>query len=550
MAILLTLKGPYAGRRFPLDGPEAVLGRQADAQVCLESQAVSRHHARIVFEKGAYYVEDLHSSNGTFVNGRRIRERVPLTPDDTLQLGPYSFALRPAPAAKLADTDMVIREQVAADPTHQGLVGPDAAYKLQVVLEIAQHLGRTFDEEALLGKFLDHLLRLFPQAERGIVLLCDGDELVVRAQRSRGAADAEAYLFSRTVVRRALGDGVGILSDDVRADQRFQMSSTLTSLNLRSLLCVPLIGQDGRRLGVVQLDCFRVGRTFQTADLQLLTAVALQVATVLENAALHGELLHKERLRQELMLAREIQQGFLPSVFPRPDLNAFELYAHVHPAREVSGDFYDFFRLGDGRLAFFVGDVSGKGIPAALYMVAVRTLGRHLAQANLSPAEALSRLNPALAADNPSAMFVTLIHGTYDPSTGEAVLAAAGHPAPLMRHRDGRVEPVPLKAGRLLGFDGGAAAEPPRFTDFRLTLAHGDTLIVYTDGFTEARAPDRETQFGLDRLSQVLGGPATGLALEASADAAHTAVERFTGSADLQDDLTLFLLRRAEAKSG
>lgn len=544
MAILVILKGPNTGRQFLLEGATAILGRQADATVCLESQAVSRHHARILAENGEFFIEDLQSSNGTYVNGKRIRDRVSLTNDDLVQIGPYLFGLRQKPAPNPTDTDLVIREQVTADPAHLTLLGDDAAHKLQVVLEIAGHLGHTLDEETLLGKLLDHLMRLFPHAERGLVLLCAADKLVVRAQRSRGEIDPTTFPYSRTVVKRVLEDGLGVLSEDVRADERFVSSNTLTNLKLRSLLCVPLIGQNGRRLGVLQLDSFRLGRSFRTADLQLLTAIGLQVAVVLENAFLHAELLKKERLRQEVALAREIQQGFLPTEFPIPETCGYELFARVYPAREVSGDFYDFLTLSDDRLAFFVGDVSGKGIPAALYMVAVRTLSRHLAQTGANPAGTLRRLNPSLAADNPSFMFVTLVHGIFDPATGEVVLASGGHPAPLLRRADGAIELLPIKNGRLLGYADPLPGHDPGYTDYRFFLQRGETLILYTDGFAEARAPDTGNLFGLDNITRTLGGPATDLPLDACTEAAKDAVEVYTKSPELQDDLTLLFLRR------
>src|SRR5262249_51961998 len=164
----------------------------------------------------------------------------------------------------------------------------------------------------------------------------------------------------------------------------------------RSFLCVPLLGWEDRRLGVLQLDCLRPGHAFRSSDLELLTALAIQVATVLENAALHAERLREERLRRAVRLARDIQQSFMPSHFDLFDDGCPELFARVHPAREVSGDLYDFFRLPDGRLAFFLGDVSGKGMPAALFMIAVRTLIRNLAPSADSPAELLRRLNKAL----------------------------------------------------------------------------------------------------------------------------------------------------------
>jgi serine phosphatase RsbU (regulator of sigma subunit) len=409
-----------------------------------------------------------------------------------------------------------------------------------MVLEIAQSLARTLDLDQLLGKLLDQLLRLFPQADRGMVLLCEQDRLMVRAQRSRGPDDPSEFSYSRTVVKQALEQGVGILSEDVRSDRQLPVSATLRSLDVRSFLCVPLICQDKRRLGVIQLDCRRSGRSFRSEDLQLLTALSLQVAVVLENAALHQEVLREERLRQELALAREIQQGFLPSELPEAAGQGFELFGSVYPARQVCGDLYDFFVLPDGRVAFLVGDVSGKGMPAALFMVAVRTLSRHLAVSSASPADMLRQMNRALAADNPSGMFVTVVQGIYTPSSGEVILASAGHPIPLLRRADGRAAPVPLKPGRLLGYDGGEL----HLTDARLSLLAGETLVLYTDGFTEARSPQGKAMFGVERLQEAVGGPRTPLPLDACVEEVKAQVEQFTRAAELQDDMTLLLLRR------
>lgn len=543
MAILITLKGPDVGKHFTLAADSTVVGRNPDCPICLGSQAVSRNHARIYRQGDRFFVEDLQSSNGTYVNGSKLTAATPLTERDTLQVGPYLFALRRAPVPTPGEDSLVIREQIATGLTSQSLPEGDAARKLRVVLEIAQGLGRTLDLEALLGKLLDQLMQLFPQADRGVVLLKQGDELVVRSQRCRDARDPTTLPYSRTIVRRALAEGVGILSEDVRQDERFQTSATISNLSMRSLLCVPLITPEGRRLGVLQLDRFRAGWAFTSEDLQLLAVIAIQVTVVLENASLHAEVLREEQLRQELALAREIQQGFLPTEFPDPAHDGFELYARLLPAREVAGDLYDFFRLGDGRLAFFVGDVSGKGMPAALFMVAVRTLGRHLASASESPAETLRRLNTALSADNPSGMFVTLAHGIYQPETGALTVASAGHPLPLLRRPDGRVETWSFTTGRLLGYAEGNL----NLTDVRTALAPGETVAFYTDGFTEAEAAAGHCMFGEDRMRETLAGPRAALSLEACAEYARQAVESFTGTRELHDDLTIFLLRRAGA---
>jgi len=542
MAVLLITQGPDAGRKFALEGDLTVLGRQADCAICLASKAVSRQHAQIVKTLTGFQVEDLHSSNGTFLNGKQLaaHSRVAITDRDAIAIGPYTLGLRALPTPAATEANLVIREQINAVSLQDSVYGQDPAQKLKTVLEISQHLSRTLEIDVLVDKLLEQLMRLFPQADRGMVLLGEPDRLVVRGQRSRHQEDAHTHPYSRTIVKKALEEGIGILSDDVRGDARFQASATITSLQIRSLLCVPLIGPDHKRLGVLQLDRTRAGRAFRLDDLELLTTVGLHVAVVLDNAALHQEALREQRLHQELAMARDIQQGYLPADFRDFARDKIEVFACVHPARQVSGDLYDFMELPDGRLAFFLGDVSGKGMPAALYMVAVHALGRHLAASGDGPSQTLTRLNGALAADNPSGMFVTLAHGLCDRATGEIVLASAGHPLPLWRRADGSVEPLNHRTGRLLGYD----TSELHLSDTRLTLNRGDMLVFYTDGFTEAREPTKRQLFGLERLCDVVSGFASQMSLGACAERAKAAVDRFTAATELQDDLTMLLLRR------
>jgi sigma-B regulation protein RsbU (phosphoserine phosphatase) len=543
MAILLIMQGPDAGRKFPLEAPLTVLGRQADSAICLPAKAVSRQHAQIITSGETFQIEDLDSSNGTFLNGSRLSPNTPIsfTERDTLEVGPYTFGLRPAPTPAVTEHNLIIREKVNAVSINQSVYGPDPAQKLQTVLEISQNLSRTLEIEPLVDKLLEQLMRLFPQADRSMVLLGEPDRLVVRGQRCRHQEDATTHPYSRTIVKKALEEGIGILSDDVRGDARFKGSATITSLEIRSLLCVPLIGPEQKRLGVLQLDRTRSGRAFKVDDLQLLATIGLQVAVVLDNAALHQEVLQEQRFKQELALAREIQQGYLPTDFNDFRKDGLEVFAIVHPARQVSGDLYDLMAGRDGRLAFFVGDVSGKGMPAALFMVAVHTLGRHLSADGGSPAATLARMNQALAADNPSGMFVTLAHGLYQPKTGEVVMASGGHPLPLLRRANGQVEEMTHRTGRLLGYDEGEL----HLTDARLQLQPGDVLVFYTDGFTEARDPIKRQMFGVERLKEVVSSFEPSMSLSSCAKRAKAAVDQHTGEPELQDDLTLLLLRNS-----
>jgi serine phosphatase RsbU (regulator of sigma subunit) len=564
MAMLITLQGPEVGRKYPLAGDCTVLGRQYDSHICLTGKAISRQHAQLVCKDDAFFIEDLDSSNGTFINGMRLAPGTPapISERDTLQIGPYVFALRLADGSALLtpiESNLVVRERLSAAALNQSLYGQDPSHKLQVVLEIAQNLGRTLDLDPLLDKLLEQIMRLFPQSDRSLVILYEGDKLMVRAQRSRGAHDETAIPYSRTIVRKALDEGVGLLSEDVQTDQRFRGSETVTSLGLHSVLCVPLITQEGRRLGVIQIDRFRKGAGYRVEDLQLLTAIGLQVAVVLENVELHGQLLREERLHQELALAREIQQGFLPGQgldgtthgLPFGDM---EILGRVFPARQVAGDLYDYFpaaastlllagseaEVGAGRLAFFIGDVSGKGMPAALFMVAVRTLCRHLVKETGSLSQTMTRLNAALADDNPSCMFVTLVHGFCEAAGGTVRFLSAGHPGPVLRRADGTIVDIACPAGRLLGYD----TSPLNLHEVELTLDPGDTLVFVTDGLLEARSPVDKSLFGQERLRDLVAGFLAKHTLADCAQQAKNAIELFTGSKDLQDDLTLLLLRR------
>jgi sigma-B regulation protein RsbU (phosphoserine phosphatase) len=301
-----------------------------------------------------------------------------------------------------------------------------------------------------------------------------------------------------------------------------------------------LITAEGARLGVIQIDRFCKGYGFKVDDLQLLTAIASQVTVVLENASLHAERMKEERLVRELALAREIQEGFLPDDLEGSGDESFDILGRVFPAQQVAGDFYDFFNTPDGKVGFAIGDVSGKGIPAALFMGSCRTLCRYLAQENLPPSAVLTKLNVALAVDNAACMFVTLIHGVYTPATGDVVFSSAGHPPPLLRRADGQVEELPAVGGRLLGYPGPNVT----FAEHRLTLQPGEAIVLFTDGLFEARAAGNKAQFGDERVRHLVQSFRSDQALADWAEVARDHVAQFLGGPNLSDDLTLLLLRR------
>lgn len=539
MAVLTVINDHGYTEQFQLRGREFVLGRQSEADLRLDARDVSRRHARILTEGDAFFIEDLGSSNGTYLNNSRVSGRQPLKEQDKIQIGPFTICFQLADDSAI--DNVKITATVPAAISNTKLFRLDAARKLQVVLEIAQQLSRTLDLKALLPQLLERLLSLFLQADRGMIVLVDEHgRLEVRAVRTRYPDQEIPKGFSRVVIRKVIEEGIGVVAEDASQDMRFNGAQTLTSLGVRSFVCAPFKAHDGRPLGVVVLDRFGVGNPFKEDDLHLLAATALLFSVVLENASLHAELVQKARIERDLSLARQVQEGFLPQSLPDPIADRLELSAHVYPANEVAADFYDFFPIDQQRLGFAVADISGKGVSSAMLMSGIRTLCRHLQQHGNNPSEILQQVNDMLAHDNPHALFVTMVVGMLDASTGELVISGGGHPPLLLRRADGRVERVPQPAGRLLGFVVG----PQGFIDTAMQLDPGDTLLLYTDGLTETYDKQRQTMFGLDRLMMALHGLPDTTPFESWQELLKIALSAFSGKSENDDDVTIFLLRR------
>jgi sigma-B regulation protein RsbU (phosphoserine phosphatase) len=529
----LVATGAGAGRQFQIDSDETVIGRSGGLPITLEGANISRRHARILREAGRFFVEDLGSSNGTYINDRKIATRTPLVPNDTLRVGPYSFRFQ---ADTTPPADLTIHRETVALPGNTELFRENPAQKLQAVLQIAHDLGNTLNVEALLNRFVDQLLKLFPKTDRALILFLDHGEPVVRVVRDRRANASNEQPFSRSVLKHVVEKGTAVLAEDTRA---FEANMTLNALGVRSLLCVPLRAHGTPVFGAVQLDRFRPDNPFTSEDLHLLTAVTLQISLVLDKARLHEQLVAQERIGRELALAREIQLAFLPQNVPQLAAGPLDLLAELHPAEEVSGDFYDYIALDDHRLAFLVADVSGKGMPAALFMSVVRALLRQLTRPGLRPAEILRQLNDTLARDNPKFMFVTIALGLYDQRSGECIVSRAGHPAPLHRRSDGSVHEVNCAAGCIIG----VAETCPHLDEITISLAPGETIIFYTDGVTEAAEKGTGALFGTHRLIEVTQRVPAQAELKEYTSALRAELEKFTAPASAQDDITLLLLR-------
>lgn len=246
----------------------------------------------------------------------------------------------------------------------------------------------------------------------------------------------------------------------------------------------------------------------------------------------------RERIDTELSLATRIQANMLPNIFPAfPDRTEFDIHASMTPAKEVGGDFYDFFLIDDDHLGLVMADVSGKGVPAALFMMMAKILLNNYAMMGDTPHEVLERLNGTFCKNNDDSMFVTVWFGIYTISTGKVVAANAGHEYPIIKHGENGFEVMKDRHGFVIGGMGGL-----KYRDYEFELASGDTLFLYTDGVPEA-TDAKNSMYGTQRLLETLDG-ASGKSAKELLEAVHADVERFVGDAPQFDDLTMMAIKR------
>ena len=538
MASLVGLDGTLRGQRFPLKSP-CLLGRGPYNHVVLDDVRISRQHSKISPEQGGHVVYDLNSINGTYVNDMLVR-RKKLEDDDIVRIGPFSFRFD---AAEIGVTRRITRPEFAEVLTLSGVEPPaqiigsldasavqpprqtiglneleDAYRKLRILYAFMQAISTTLDTGELLGRILQNLRDIFPAAKFAAVYTRDATGAMVPRRvlpsnptEVTGQHSLPAQLFGEVVTR-----GRAILSQPASG-----------GMSMHS----PMLYGDAVQ-GILHVRAEQNETRFTQGDLDLLTGVASQAAMALQNAQMHQESIKQQRLKQDLLLAEQIQKSFLPQQLP--SVEGIEFITEYRPAYSVGGDFYDVFWLAPGRLGLFIGDVSGKGVSAALLMARITSDLRIAARAETEPARVLAAVNRVVLERQQHDTFVTGVFLTLDTRTNEMTLANAGHPPPYIRRRAGNVlERIDGATSTAIGID-----ESSEYDQARISLAAGDTFVLVTDGIIEAMAPTGE-QFGFERLERSLAagtGRAPDLALQLLAD-----VRRHVGEAAQNDDLTLIV---------
>ncbi|MCS7022163.1 MAG: SpoIIE family protein phosphatase [Gemmataceae bacterium] len=523
MPMLVLLKspdGPAPRRQIPLTGEPQTIGRDAErCQIVIPHASVSREHARITQENGIYYIEDLNSRNHTFVNSRQITERTRLNPDDRIRICDYLFVfqveketqVRPRPltsdwrkgaSAEVDDeggqeTATTIEASGNQDSVRHFLQAAPSE-RLRALLDISRSLSSTLELEPLLRQVTDVLFQVFRQADRCFVLLMEENRLVPKVVKTRRASD-ETPRYSRTVVRRAFESGQSFLTEDASMDASLGGAVSIAELRIRSAMCVPMIGADGQPIGAIQIDTLDRGRKFTQDDLHLLTIVGNMAGVAIQKAFFYEQSLKRQREEKEIELARKVQIGLLPQKLPA--IPGYDFYAYYNPARMIGGDYYDFIPLPDGRLAIVLGDVAGKGVPAALLVAKLSSEVRYHLLTTADPALAVTSLNNHLIQAGLQDRFVTLAVLVLEPNTHQLTVVNAGHLKPKWA-RAGQYELVDLGQPENQGVPLGIVPDFPYAAD-KYQLDVGDTITLFTDGVTDALDAEGEF-FGMGRVDYIL----------------------------------------------
>lgn len=504
-ATLEMVRGGRTERVIELRGTDLHIGRHPQVGVTLDHPRVSLYHARVERRfDGTYRVVDLMSKNSTHVDGVRLQpfEPTPVREGSRIRIVDYEFIFH-EPAARVGGPGEVAKSTVLGtleDLSSTSLVqrAADPAEALRGVLDVVQALGGATGLDERLDRALVGLMAILPRAERGFVATQEADgSLPLRASRRAAGPAGPPPVLSRTIVEEVLRKGRALLIKDVFFDERFKDRESLAG-TIRTAICAPLIGREGRPIGLVQLDGSSPKARFKEEDLDLLAALAAPIAAAVENDRLLRE-------RASWAAAAEIQRALLPR--SRPQVPGYSFWEFYRTAEDVGGDLYDYIRVeapdapadAPSRWCVSLGDVSGHGMPSAIIMAGVCPEVRLLARAGFPPEEVLAYVNRSCYDSGVTNRFVTMLLAEVDPVAHRLTIASAGHPSPLIRRVDGRVEALECPGtGSPLGVE-----RDPSYLPSAFDLAPGEVVVFYSDGLVDA-IDESGGAFGRERLEQAV----------------------------------------------
>ena len=507
------------------------VGRRVGSDLHLPSAEVSREHAEIKSDGGDFTISDRGSRYGTFVNDEEVQERA-LAHGDRIRIGRSGGA---EIVFLLWDTDP------ASDR------GVDALGDLRQVAALLEGLralssARVLDE--VLALVMDSAIAV-SGAERGFIMLANDDgqlEFTMGRSRDRTTLPGSGFETSRKIPEEVFTTGEPRIEADLFDSDLASRHMGTVALGIRHVLCAPLrlvrytdretrsAPAEDRRIGVLYLDSREKGTLLSEPTTGALETLANEAAVAIENAKLYRTALEKARLEQEMQTAAEIQQALLPTANRTGTF--FDAAAETLPCRSIGGDFFDYIELPDGGFGFALGDVAGKGPPAALLGAMLQGSLAAQAFASVGPAATVAAVNTALVRRGIQGRFVTLFYGVLYPD-GRLMYCNAGHNPPVLVAQG---SPHRLETGGMvLGLFDGVV-----FEEATVALGPGDFVVVFSDGVSEALDADEE-EFGDDRLLESIAAMRDP-AVETRLRHLFTSVEMFTAGAPQHDDVTAMVV--------
>lgn len=535
----LVVVNPSGNRtRVPVRPLPFLIGRQPDNHLVIRDNRVSRTHGRIVIDHGEHVIEDTGSTHGIFVNGEKVRRRV-LRDNDRIEFGvPDSYQL--IFTAEEGDLNKLLEQFETGRPAGGNLA------KLRAVVEIARVLQSSLSADDVLAAVVDAALTI-TSTERGFLLLREDGELKVRVARdaSGAALPPEDLRVPTKLIQRALQQRRDLLSMNFDPDAETGVSAdrSVANLELRSVVCVPLVrirasrGDQTQDLSLLTEGLLYLDSRLSVADMasghrELLQTLALEASTILENARLLEEERKKQRLEEELAIAREIQSGLLPRDLPNEGW--FRAAARSVPSHQVGGDYLDVKRAREDCWSAVVADVSGKGVSSALLASLLQGAFLLASESSLPIEEVMSRVNRFLNERTQGEKYATVFYCNLEKS-GRLRWTNAGHCPPLLTRCSGEIES--LDAGGLpVGM-----LDSAEFTVQETQLGAGDKLVIFTDGVCEAQNPSGEF-FEVKRIRRLLREQASSVGAGDLLERLMGRLQEFTSGAPQADDITCLIL--------
>ena len=529
------------------ESPFSIGRGEVGNQLAIPDRRISRNCAAIVSEGGHHFLEDRGNQLGVFLNGERIAKRV-LREGDTITFG-------------VENSHQIVFHASAAETSIENLLtrvgrisvsesSPIGLGKLNLLLEATMLLHSQLPLHAVLEAVLDRAITI-TNAERGLLLEATASGALHHrlARRAGGTSmPTEGFSPTQTALRMAMETQSGVITGDLReADAALQGAQSIVAQRLRTVVAIPLYAMPhatseesivhvmrGEFLGVLYLDS-RHSAAFSKLDRQILDALAVEAASILDNARLVERERQRQRLEQELSIAREIQQALLPRGFR--DFPHLAISAVNTPCHAVGGDYFDVFPMSDDRTAFVIADVAGKGIGAALLTTMLQGALTGLTLGS-DPVRVFQHINSFLCGHAEVGKYATMFFGMLD-RQGNLDYINAGHPSPLLLRR-GEITEMFTEGSFPVGL-----IPEAHYDSVRVTIQPGDTLVLFSDGVTEA-ADIEEQMFGVPRLTEALAGQHDA-PLDQLQKKVVDSIEHFAGGASQADDITLLFIRYCAA---